>query len=114
MLAFGSFINIIRNASVAGLQALMSGGPSPRPEVVHLPLSNGHYGVNTSDCGPGCGHQGDTGCHGCAPSIRLGAWKLLVGWPGEDQLVTLPPETESEVPYGLDGGVLRGEDQCIG
>ncbi len=88
--------------------ALASGSPSPRPEVVHLPLSEGNpYGVNTSWCPKGPSH-------GCSPSIRQGKWKLIVGWPGSDFLVKLPPENASDVPYGIDGGIVRNQDQAIG
>lgn len=77
---------------------------SPRDTVVHLPLST--KDVNTSYCPKGPGH-------GCAPSLRYKRWKLLLSWPGKDDLVPLPPPLSKPIPYGQDGGIVRGKDQCI-
>ena len=79
-------------------------GESPRDTVVHLPLST--KDVNTSYCQDGPGH-------GCAPSVRYKRWKLLLSWPGDDELVPLPPPLSKPVPYGQDGGIVRSKDQCI-
>jgi len=86
--------------------AIIGGTPSPRTEVVHMPTSNQY--VNTSDCGtkgPG---------HGCAPSIRVGKYKLIMSWPGEDALIELPGPSIKSVAYGVDGGIVEpGTDHCI-
>ena len=75
---------------------------SPRPDVVSLPFS----GVkNDTDCPKGA--KG----HGCAPSIvNEAGWKLIFGWPSDDQLVQLPPLNASAVDYGLDGATIRNAD----
>lgn len=85
--------------------AIIGGTPSPRTEVVHMPVSNKY--VNTSECKKGPGH-------GCAPSIRVGKYKLIMSWPGEDALVELPKPSLHSVPYGIDGGIVEpGTDHCI-
>ena len=65
--------------------ALMHGTPSPRTEVVHLGFDNQY--ANTTDCGP---DTGTAQAHGCSPSIRVGNYKLLFTYPGDDNLWTLP------------------------
>jgi len=42
--------------------------------------------------------------HGCAPSVRRGRYKLLLGPPGLHWLSELPPSSQSEVPFGVSGG----------
>jgi len=86
--------------------ALTSGADSPRSEVVHLPLSNQY--ANTTVC------KTDKD-HGCAPSIRVGRYKLLMSWPGGDDLWSLPPPGHRDIPYGQSGGVVEpGTDHAIG
>lgn len=85
--------------------AIIGGTPSPRTEVLLLPASNQY--VNTSDCPKGPGH-------GCAPSIRIGKYKLIMSWPGKDNLVELPPPSSTPIAYGIDGGIVEpGTDHCI-
>merc|ERR1712151_1165638 len=52
--------------------------------------------------------------HGCAPAIRTGSWKLVLGWPGKDELIELPAPSGKPVPYGNDKGMGRDGNQAIG
>ena len=51
---------------------------------------------------------------GCAPSIRVAQYKLLLGWPGDDTLTALDPPVAHAVQFGIDGGMVRNGDQAIG
>ena len=86
--------------------ALIGGLPSPRNEVVHLPFDNRY--ANTSDC------ASVKNSNGCSPSMRVGDFKIVYGWPGQDALVPLPPLSPTPVPYGRQGGIVRNGNQAIG
>lgn len=91
--------------------ALTSGSASPRNEVVHLPLPNQY--VNTTDdvkCAKSAAESG----HGCAPSMRLGKYKLIYTWPGGDGLIELTALSDKPVKYGNTKGVVRNGDQALG
>ena len=77
---------------------------SPRTEVVHMPSSNKYN--NASDCRKGPGH-------GCSPAIRVGDLKLIVGWPGSDNLWSYDNLQKSPTPFGQKGGTcVSGTDRC--
>lgn len=93
--------------------ALTGDASPPRPEVIHLPLTAGMPAdvqdmVNASDCGK-------PGGHGCAPSLRVGKYKLLFSFPGEDELWLLDAPVPKGVPYGKSGGTVDpGTDRARG
>ena len=99
--------------------ALSTGGRSPRSEVLHLPLTEGMpkgLGINASLCLKADTDGETPGGHGCAPSLRMGKYKLLFNFPGADDLWTLDPVVMGGVPYGRSGGIVypAGSDHAIG
>lgn len=87
---------------------------NPRSEVVHYPLlDSAKQGV----IGNRCAGQPHMVCRdqasktgrcvalvGCAPSMRRGRFKLLLGWPGLDWLSFLPPLATNSSAFGHTGG----------
>jgi len=94
--------------------ALLSGGPSPRTEVVHQ-VSNQYYnaltGVSTVNGSAVSKGNGD-GCLSMA--IRMDNWKLIVGDPGDDRFVKWPEPDTARHAFGSSGGGERepGTDHC--
>jgi len=92
--------------------ALIAGTSSPRTDVVHLPMPN-QYANTTSDVRK-CAKSADENGHGCAPSMRIGKYKLIHTWPGGDSLIELTPLSDSPVKYGQTKGIVRNGDQALG
>merc|ERR1719198_1691998 len=70
--------------------------------------------VNTTDDVGKCAKSADESGHGCAPSMRMGNYKLIHTWPGGDDLIELTPLSDSPVPYGQTKGIVRNGDQALG
>eukprot|EP00937_MAST-01D_sp_MAST-1D-sp2_P001249 g1249.t1 len=88
--------------------ALVSGAPSPRTEVLHLPLPNRYVNTTLDGDGKNCTKGG------CSPSMRAGDFKIVMGWPGEDGLCHLKPPLAQPVPYGQSKGKVTQGDHCEG
>jgi hypothetical protein len=58
--------------------ALTSGGASPRQEVLHLPMPNAFVDTTLDSNGHNC--TPPTGKGGCSPSMRIGDFKIIMGW----------------------------------
>ena len=95
--------------------ALLSGGASPRTEVIHQ-VSNQHYDalngssfINGSVVSQG---NGD-GCLSMA--IRVDNWKLIVGNPGDHRFVKWPDPDRVAHAFGSNGGGEReaGTEHCV-
>jgi hypothetical protein len=71
-------------------EVLLSGGASPRQEVLHLPLPNAYVDTTLDQKGNDCSKAAN-GRDGCSPSMRVGDYKIIFGWPGSDELCHLPP-----------------------
>ena len=75
--------------------ALLSGGPSPRTEVIHQ-VENQYF--NTSSTGY---------------ALRVGDFKVVVGNAGDSRIIAWPELGEKATPFGTDGGVREpGTDHC--
>lgn len=95
--------------------ALLSGGPSPRTEVVHQ-VSNQHYNAlnGTSFINGSAVSQGNgDGCLSMA--IRIDNWKLIVGNPGDHRFVKWPNPDDVAHAFGSNGGGEReaGTEHCV-
>ena len=95
--------------------ALLSGGASPRTEVVHQ-VSNEHYNALTGESfinGTVVSKGNGDGCLGMA--IRMGEMKLIVGNPGQNNVATYPTPDASGKTYafGASGGIHEeGTGHC--
>ena len=77
---------------------------SPRTEVVHMPSSNRYNNASYCKKGPG---------HGCSPAIRVGDLKLIMGWPGSDNLWKYDDLLKKPTPFGQQGGTcVPGTNRC--
>lgn len=86
-------------------EAISSGGSSPRTEVLHMPE---HDGITTPACtGPAHGSS-PAAYKGCSPALRVGRYKLVVGWPGFDKVCTDAPPSPTPLPFGGSGGTTDG------
>ena len=95
--------------------AIQSGSASPRTEVLHMPS---HDGIVTPACAAGEGNSSTPSAHkGCSPALRVGKYKLIVGWPGFNSVCTnAPPLPHNEsLPFGHSGGKRHDDGtHCVG
>lgn len=70
--------------------AIVEGTASPRNEVIHQ-VTNQYF--NDSSTGT---------------SLRIGAFKLLVGDPGDSRIISWPRLGTTPVPFGQSGGLAEG------
>ena len=99
---------LLRNAptpldGVDAWSAIVSGGPSPRTEVV-TQVANGYW--NASSPGASTSAAG--------PCIRVGEMKLIIGDPGDSRTIAWPAPASVATPFGKSGGgsADRGNDAC--
>ena len=92
----GSVLNGTGPVAVDGVDlwpALTLGGESPRAEVIVQAALPSVYNTTTA--------------------IRLGALKLIVGQPGDNRVLAMPPPPKELVPFGRSGGTVEsGTDHC--
>ena len=76
-------------------EALRTGGPSPRTQVLIQAADPAVYNVTTA--------------------IRVGRLKAIVGAPGDSTVLALLPPPESPIPFGHSGGTVEpGTDHANG
>lgn len=95
--------------------AMISGGPSPRREVVHG-VNNSHYDAFAGISYDAHGNEVSHGeCDGsCGVAIRVDNYKLIIGHPGDDRWMQFPaPNASRATPFGASGGTHEvGTDHC--
>lgn len=93
-------------------KAISGGTASPRTEVLHMPT---HIGIISPECtGPANGSFSGAN-KGCSPALRVGRYKLVVGWPGFDKVCTDAPPSPTLLPFGSSGGTRSDNGtHCLG
>lgn len=95
--------------------ALLSGGASPRTEVIHQ-VSNQHYdALNGSSFINGSVVSRGNGDGCLSMAIRMDNWKLIVGNPGDHRFVKWPDPDRVAHAFGSNGGGERepGTEHCV-
>eukprot|EP01043_Picozoa_sp_COSAG02_P049807 COSAG02_NODE_5042_length_4700_cov_4.582790_4_plen_154_part_00 len=95
--------------------ALISGGASPRTEVVHQ-VSNQYYdALNGTSFINGSAVSSGNGDGCLSMAIRMDNWKLIVGNPGDHRFVKWPDPDSVPHAFGSSGGGERepGTEHCV-
>lgn len=88
--------------SISLWDSISRGTASPRTEVLHMPV---HPDIVNGECIGGAGNSSTPAAYkGCSPALRVGQYKLIIGWPGFDKICTDTPPTPTSVPFGNSGG----------
>jgi len=91
--------------------ALRSNGTSPRTEILYTPLVDG---LNPEDCTEDITGSRTSWGQACGAALRVGDYKLVVGYPGDSRALALPNASASSAvtPLLNQSGGGPGLDGC--